>query len=266
MQTILKHFSFAILLIILFNACKKESDILIKQTKKFRPFEISGFVLGEPLEQYFDGEKVRELYGKIQPAEPLLAFMSDKTEMELRKKGTGEVVYRQTFRIEDEKNKVPLFFFDGKWKYKYEYPNISGTDFLANFYFDVPEDSAAADIYLTVVEFWFDWDDINDPQKILKYHEFPLAKNVKNGWSSFIKLSKLPDLPKQRPESEFWPVPSIKKAGTDEYYVVKDINHSAFNMQLPQGGESQGTVQSIHLSVTNEGYIRYEDLVQIFPK
>ncbi len=268
MQTLVKIF-FYIFLVVLFCSCKKESDILVKTPKKIRPFEFNGYVISEPLEQYFDGVKVRDLYGKIQlqyPAESSLAFMNDQTEMELKRKGTGEVVYKQTFKASDENSKVPLFYFDGKWKNRFEYPDVTGTDFLVNFYFDAPDDSAAADVYMTVVEYWLDWDDTNNPQKILKLHDIPLAQNVKKGWTTFRKLDKLPDLPKIRPESEFWPQATIKKAGTNEYYVRNDLNYSGFNLQVPQGWESQGMVQSIYFNFTELGNIVFNDLVPMYPK
>lgn len=269
MQTILNYLSRTVFVIILFTSCKKESDILTKPAKKLSPLDFKGFVIGEPLEQYFDGEKVRDLYGKIQlnyPAESMIAFMSDQTEMELRRKGSGEVVYRQTFRIEEASHKVPRFYFDGKWKNGYEYPVPAGNDFLVNFYFDVPADSSAADIYITVVEYYWDWDDVDNPQKILRYHDLPVQMNVKNSWSGYVTLSKIPDLPKLRPDSEFWPMPCLKKAGTDKYYVNNDVNRSIFYMQSPQGWESQGSVQSLYLGFTELGNLIVEDLVPLYPK
>lgn len=264
------------LLILVFSACKKEAEVATPNVKKTVDYTVNAFAV-QPLDQYFDGVKVRELHGQLTNA-GRIAFINDNTFMELKKKGTSETIYQHTFNINDN-DKTLKFFYDGNTvEASYNYPNPVGMAYTANFFFDLPAELGPVDIVTEIMEYY---PDANDAYGIgiAQITSIPIATNIQTGkWSEYITLNPAPDFPpKTRPDSEFWPMICIKKAGTNTYLTGEQYTHmvdrldvNSINLQQPTTWTSQGLVQSFYIGWEEQnGYnflLPKVDLVQLFPK
>lgn len=264
----------AILPIFLFSACEKDGDNIIPKIKALnKEFSISGFVLGDTVEQYFDGVKMREYYGQVRLSTAFqnqLAFVKDEINMELRRKSTGETIYRQTFNINDKQNIVPRFYFDGlKFIKGYTYPDVQGDEYTANFYLDPAGGSNPVDINIDVLEYYEDRTR-PDPIIVVNTTTIPIAKNVVPGeWTPYLKV-QVPMVTPQQSGTQLYPIVVVRDAKTKDYYVNKSRDHSTVNMEVPYDGVSPGKVQSIYLNRkpagVNQFFLEVFDLVQLFPR
>ncbi|BAV09685.1 hypothetical protein SAMN05421788_1011122 [Filimonas lacunae] len=279
MQIITGKWRILPLLILLLTSCTKGGDTVLKPILEVKPYSISGFAV-QPLDQYFDGVKVRTLHGSIN-ASMEIAFMQEETLMELKNSTTGKVVYSQKFYRKDEEHKVPLFYYDGTTlKERYEYPAPQGAEYLANFFFDFPKEEGAADVVVVMVEYYWD-ETLPQGYGVAAATTIPIATNIQPGkWSDYITLPALPDFPpKSRPDGEFMPYICVKKTGSDLYFTHNDdttathllnkADINSFPLELPQPGGSQGKVQSYYIGLqqfeTGAMLTPKLDLVQMFP-
>jgi hypothetical protein len=266
------------LLLILSVSCNKGDQALIKPILQVEPFSMKGFAV-EPIDQYFDGVKVQELYGTINETKEM-AFIQEETVMELRNKTTGEVLYTQKFNSKDAENKVPRFYFDGsKVKPTYEYPAPQGAEYTANFFFDFPKEMGAADVVMVFVEYYED-PAVQGGYAIAGVTNIPIATNIQTGkWSEYIKLPTTPDFPPQtRPDTYFELFVCVRKTGSDLYFTntqritpllqYDNAQINAFSLELPYQGVSQGKVQSYYIGLTEfetgPMLTMKQDLVQLF--
>ncbi|MBD1362658.1 hypothetical protein IDJ77_02445 [Mucilaginibacter sp. ZT4R22] len=263
----------AILPVLLFSACEKEGTHIMPTIKAInKNFEISGFVLGDTIEQYFDGLKMREYYGRVSQsyAQNQMAFVTDEVNMELRKKSTGETVYQQKFSINDKDNVVPKFYFNGsQFSNQYTYPAVQGNDYTTNFFVDSKGASAPVDINLEVLEYRYD-DTKPDPLIVVNTTVFPLAKNIQPGeWTAYVKIPAPVVIPQQS-GTDLYPIVVVRDSKTQEYYIDKDRDRSVINMELPYVGVSPGKVQSVYLNRKpadgTNFYLEQYELVQLFPR
>lgn len=240
-----------VLLTIFASSCEKEGKLAVTPIKDLRPISFRGFVLGDTLEQYFNGVKMREYHGKINFDGNIAYENEDAVQMELKKKGTAEVLY--SYRIERNKtaDKPVTFFYDGsKVTESYNYPApIEELEQIA-FYFDFPPDMPVDIAY-------GDGSDVNT----VEY----LARNVQSKqWTEFIRIPPL--------EGEMYVF--LLKAGKKEYLIGNDVNYSFMNagLQLPNKyGYRGGGVQSWHVGLGKDQSgkpVLYpqEDLVPVFPR
>lgn len=275
-----KCYLLATCFLLLLTACKKEGDLNVKPIKAFKPYTMNGFTQ-EPLEQFFDGVKVREIHGMAIVGGNVtqeLAFDKDEIVMELKRKSNGETVYQQTFHINDATNEVPKFYFDGTAMLpRYNYPAPVGAAYTANFYFDFPKEAGAVDIVVEMVEYYFD-PNLPAGYGIVGTTAIPIITNIQPGkWSNYITLNPLPAFPpKSRPDSEFLPYICVKKAGSALYFsnnentdVLSKVELNSFPLQLPESWTTAGLVQSYFIGWkqqgTTVGLTPKQDLVQIFP-
>ncbi|GAA4323037.1 hypothetical protein GCM10023149_23710 [Mucilaginibacter gynuensis] len=259
--------------ILLFSACKRDGVSVLPKIKAInKEYKITGFVLGDTIEQYFDGVKMRDYYGKViktSMRQDQLAFVTDEIKMELRKKSTGETVYTQTFNINDKQNIVPNFYFDGlKFSKGYAYPDPSGNDYTVNFYLDPHGGSAAVDINIEVLEYYFD-STKPDPIIVVNTTTIPIAQNIEPGnWTPYFKV-QVPVATPQQTGTELYPIVVVRDAKTKAYYV-NNRDYSTINLELPYDGVSPGKVQSLSLSkipgVGKNFFLDYHELVQLFPR
>lgn len=263
----------AMLPLFLFSACEKEGTPIMPNIKAInKEFSISGFVFGDTIEQYFDGVKMREYYGRVANgySQNQIAFVTDEINMELKKKSTGETIYRQKFNINDKKNTVPKFYFDGlKFSDQYTYPNPQGNDYTANFYLDLPGGSAPVNINLEVLEYYYD-DTKPDPIIVVNTTILPIIENVQPGkWTPYLKIP-IPVITKQKPDTELYPIVIIRDSKTKEYYINKKRDESMINLEIPYEGASPGKVQSFYFTrkiIANKvQYLEQYDLIQLFPR
>lgn len=256
------------------TACDNEGEIVVKTVDEIEPFEMNGFVVGGKLEQYFDGKKVRDLYGRVSQATTYIggiAFDNEETTMEFRVPGTGETVYTQTFNVHDETNIIPNFYFDGKnFSHTYPRPTPAAGEYLVNFYFDFPESEGPVDVGVAMTEYYFDWE-LADPTVMLDTIFVPLFSNVETGkWTEYMTLNTLPALTPSRPDSEFWPTICIRKAGqTDGYYTSDNMTNNSITFELHESWMTAGKVQSIYVGWLdvwpNVGLYPQQNLVEMFP-
>lgn len=240
----------------LITSCAKEGELIVKPVLEFKPLSMDGFILGDALEQYFDGVKVRELYGSVSLSNEVskIAFEKNEVTMELRRKSNGETVYQQKFNISDDTSKVARFYFDGtKMNNTYTYPAPSGSTYLANFYFDFPKDAAAVDVVIELVEYYFD-ESLANPLVLVDTTFIPLAKNIKPGkWSDYVEIKQIPELPKHHPASEFQPFVRVRKAGSSAYYLPERGEDNEITVELPNAWTTEGKVQSIFVGWVTRG-------------
>ncbi|RZM07807.1 MAG: hypothetical protein EOO88_51170 [Pedobacter sp.] len=237
-----------------------------------KAYEISGFVLGDTLEQYFDGVKIREYYGQVRTTGWLgqLAFERDVINMELKKKSSGETVYKQSFSIKDETNIVPKFYFDGqKIANSYSYPSPEGADYSVNFYLDNAGGPGLVDINIGVLEYYYD-SSKQDPLVVVNTTSFPIAQNVKPGaWTPYFKIP-IPMVMPQQSGTELYPIVVVRDAKTKEYYVNNLRDASMISMELPYDGVAQGKVQSMFLAkkiaYAKVYFLETFELTQLFPR
>lgn len=261
------------LLLCLLTACRKEGELVIKPVLGIKPLSMDGFILGDPLEQYFDGVKVRELYGSVSLRDEVSKIVFEKKEitMELRRKSNGETVYQQKFDLSNDTSKVPRFYFDGtKMNNTYTHPTPQGSEYLANFYFDFPKGAGSVDIVLEMMEYYYD-DLLANPLVIVDTTFIPLATNIQPGkWSEYVVLQQLPELTKHHPASEFQPYVRIRKAGTAAYYLSVKGEENEINMELPYAWTTDGKVQSLFIGHSVNGSATYltppKNLVDIFSR
>jgi hypothetical protein len=269
MKKLIYQMGCVLVTILLLVACSQEDDFLIDQPEQYKPFTMKGFVLGNSLEQYFNGVKTRDLKQRVNFVNQL-GFVRDDMHMELRNKKTGEVVYQQTFHVADESNVVPSFYFDGEtFQEGYDYPEPEGAEYRANFYFDFPAETGNVDVVAEVFEYYFDWDNLENPQVMLDTVTYTIVANIPVGkWSEYMTLAALPEFPKTRDDSEFWPVVCLRKSATKEFIAGSTWERSSINMQVPQSWTSQGLTQSIYVGITEQNNVRtvgpYYDLIQVF--
>lgn len=263
----------AILSVFLFGSCEKDGDHIMPIIKSVNDtFHISGFVLGDTIEQYFDGVKMREYYGQVRTIGSLsqLAFEKDEINMELKSKGTGKTLYQQRFNINDKENIVPGFYYDGlKFDKGYSYPDRQGDDYTANFYLDPSGGSALADINIDVLEYYYD-SSKPDPIVVVNTTTIPIAGNVRPGeWTAYLKVP-VPVASPQQSGTELYPIVVLRDAKTKEYYINKNRDQSTLNMELPYDGVSPGKVQSMYLNkkaaTGTTFFLEAFDLVQMFPR
>nr|WP_294869875.1 hypothetical protein [uncultured Pedobacter sp.] len=263
----------AILPIFLFSACEKDGDYIMPKIKAInKEFNISGFVMGDTVEQYFDGVKMREYHGQVKTIsfQNQLAFTKDEINMELKSKSTGKTVYQQTFNINDKENIVPGFYFDGlKFSKGYTYPDPVGDEYAVNFYADPSGGSDPVDINIDVLEYYYD-STKPDPIIVVNTTTIPLAQNVQPGtWTSYVKVP-VPVVIPQQSDTQIYPIVVIRDAKTKDYYVNKNRDQSTINMEMPYDGVSQGKVQSLYFNrkkiTEKQNFLEFFDLVQLFPR
>ncbi|WP_316845907.1 hypothetical protein [Pedobacter psychrodurus] len=254
--------------ILIFSACEKEGKVLLPKIKALKPFEMRGYVLGDTLEQYFDGIKVRDYYGGVTlgTVAPSIAFENDVTTMEFRKKSTGQKLYEQTFKITDSINVVPKFYFDGNTlSPRYNYPTPQGQDYLINFYYDAPKGSVGIDLSIDVLEYYYD---ANNNLVVVQTTSFPLTSNIGIGkWTDFIKITPPPSIVPSQPGTDLYPIVTMRNSKTKEYLIGNDRDRSTLQIEIPDQFTSSGKVQSMHLVNKTENKINYmqvNDLVQFF--
>lgn len=269
MKTNYRHCIVSLIAILIMCSCKKDGEFLAKPVKAIKPFDIKGYAVGDSLEQYFDGMKIRDYYGRISlgAAVPQLAFENEVTVMQLKKKSTGEVVYEQKFNVKDAKNEVPSFYFDGnKFTNSYQYPQAQGTDYLINFYLDGPKEMAPVDIQIEVLEYYID---NNNNTVIVQTTSFPLVSNLTMGkWTEYLNIQAPPEMTPTQSGTDFYPVVTIKDSKTKKYLVNDDVISSALQIEVPDQWTSQGKTQSIHIQGMigdNKAlYFEVNDLVKFF--
>lgn len=256
------------LCILLLAGCEKEGEPMETPIKELRPYTMEGFALA-PVDQYFDGVKVGELYARAN-SNAKMAFYQDEVLMELKRKSDGKTVYQQKFNISDDINEVPKFYFDGTDLLPaYSYPAPVGKEYTANFYFDFPKDSGTVDVVIEMSEFYYDWG-LDDPLVMIGTTTIPLVENIQPGkWSSYIKLDELPTPAHSRPDSEFWPFVCVKRSGRPGYYLNSKMEENSFQLEFPQSWTTEGKVQSIFIGWKQQGPAvslqPQQDLVQLFP-
>lgn len=264
---------YLITIVFLFSSCEKNGAPVLSEIKAInKEFSISGFVLGDTVEQYFDGIKIREYYGQVRIAyfQNQLAFTKDEMNMELRSKSTGKTVYQQKFHINDKQNIVPGFYFDGLTFSKgYTYPDPQEDDYTANFYVDPKGGSAPVDINIEVLEYYYD-STKPDPIIVVNTTTIPLVQNVQPGnWTSYVKVP-VPVATSQQSGTELYPIVVIRDAKTKDYYVNKNRDQSTINMEMPYDGVSPGKVQSFYFNrkrvSEKQNFLEFFDLVQLFPR
>lgn len=263
------HYILSIFAVLILGSCKKEGEFLTKSVKAIKPYDITGYAIGDVLEQYFDGIKVRDYYGRVTSASvvPQIVFENDVTVMQFKKKSNGQVVYEQKFNIKDAKNEVPKFYFDGnKITNTYAYPRAQGTDYLMNFFIDGPKEIGAVDIQIDVIEYYYA---SNNDLVIVNTTSFPITNNLALGkWSEYYKVLPPPTLTPTQSGTEFYPLITIKNSKTKQYLVGKTAAEGTFQAEIPDQWTSQGKTQSIHIEGITEDnifYLRANDLVQMFP-
>lgn len=270
MKTYSIHYIIILFSLLLFS-CKKDGEFAIKPIKAVKPFDMSGYVIADTLEQYFDGVKVRDLYGRISLGYviPQLAFENDFTLMQLKKKSTGGVIYEQKFNITDDKNVIPKFYFDGtKVSSSYQYPKPQGSQYLVNFYFDAPRGTPPVEISLDVLEYYMD----NDNKLIVvKTTSFPITTNLQTGnWTNYLTIEPPAEVVPTQEGTEIYPVVTVKDAKTKKYLINDDVLASLIQVEIPDQWTSQGKTQSIHvvakIGTTGALYLGVNDLVQFFPQ
>lgn len=263
----------AILPIFLFSACEKDGNHIMPKIKAInKDFNLSGFVMGDTVEQYFDGVKMREYYGRVRTTYPQdqLAFVKDEINMELKRKSTGETIYQQKFNINDKTNVVPGFYFDGlQFNKGYTYPDPQGDEYTVNFYADPSGGSDLVDINIDVLEYYFD-STKPDPIIVVNTTTIPIAEHVKPGkWTPYLKI-QVPMVTPQQSGTELYPIVVIRDAKTKDYYVNKNRDQSTINMEIPYDGVSQGKVQSLYFNrkrgSEKQNFLEFYDLVQLFPR
>lgn len=265
-----KHYIITIIAVLFLGSCKKEGEFLTKPIKAIRPFDMTGYAIGDALELYFDDVKIRDYYGKISlgTVSPQLAFENDVTIMQLRKKSTGEVVYEQKFNIADAKNEVPKFYFNGTSIAKsYPYPKPQGKDYLVNFYFDGPKDLGPVDVQMEVLEYYYD---NNNNLVVVNTTGFPIATGIAIGkWSEYLKIQPPPVMLPTQPGTDFYLLITLKSSKTKKYLLNGDVVENALQIELPDQWTSSGKTQSIHIQTKiadNKAlYFELNDLVQMFP-
>ena len=240
-----------LLLAMFFSSCEKEGEMVITPIRDVRSISFKGFVMGDTLEQYFDGVKMREYYGKASFNGNIAYENKDAIKMELKKKGTDEVLYTYSIEKNRDKDRPVGFFYDGKKVTEgYHYPEAIKEQEQIAFYFDFPADMPVDIVY-------GDGSDINS----VEY----LAKNVQpKQWTEFIKIPQL--------EGEMYVI--LLKAGKKEYFLYNDVNLSVMNagIQLPNKyGYPGGGVQSWYVGTTKDqtgksALYPQEDLVSLFPR
>lgn len=267
-------------LLLVFTACKKESDPIIRKTKALKYYTLNGFAT-HPLDQYFDGVKVRQIRGdfsRIPYVQNQIAFTKDEVLMELKKPG-GETVYQHTFNINDATGSNIRFYYNGDTVApRYNYPAPVGAAYTANFFFDFPKEAGAVDVVIETIEYYID---NNSPNGVgvANVTSTPVATNITTGrWSDYITLNAAPDFPpKTRPDSDFFPMICIKKAGTNAYFSRNDeidvytkLDYNSIYLQLPTVWTTEGLVQSYYVGweeKNNKVTLNPKtDLVQLFPK
>ncbi|ATL46065.1 hypothetical protein COR50_02180 [Chitinophaga caeni] len=241
----------ALLIILGLASCDKEGDKVVPNILALKPFQMSGFVIGDTLEQYFDNQKVRELYGRNITYSNFL-FDKDVMEMEFRSKRSGKVVHTQQFNIKNDSAIVPNFYYDGKqFSGTYDYPAVEGTKFLVNFYADLPADAAPMDIVIEAEEIIYDY---STPPYMFTINSYtiPLVQNINpREWTEYIEI-KLSGIEKTDPESQIQAYVFMKKSGSDEYYCNNSRNFSYIGVQMPGEYTTQGLVASWYLGYTDQ--------------
>ncbi|EOR95760.1 hypothetical protein ADIARSV_1073 [Arcticibacter svalbardensis MN12-7] len=262
-----------ILPVLLLSACEKDGTPMLPAIKAFNEnFNISGFVIGDTIVQYFDNVKIREYYGQVRTVRTgnQLAFTTDEINMELKRKSTGETIYRQTFNINDKQSIVPPFYFDGlKFNEGYAYPVPKENEYTANFYVESNGSSAPVDINIEVLEYY---EDSTKPDPIVVVHTttIPLAENVQPGsWTPYLKIPVPMVIPEQD-DHYLYPIVVVRDSKTKDYYISKNRDMSVISLEIPYDGVSPGKVQSIYLnrktSIEKVTYLESFDLVQLFPR
>jgi hypothetical protein len=264
---------YLIVIVFLFNSCEKDGVPVLSEIKAInKEFSISGFVLGDTVEQYFDGVKMREYYGQVKVAyfQSQLAFIRDEINMELKSKSTGKTVYQQKFRINDKQNIVPGFYFDGLTFSKgYTYPGPQGDDYTVNFYLDPQGGAAPVDINIEVLEYYYD-STKPDPVIVVNTTTIPLVQNVQPGnWTSYVNVP-VPVVTPQQNGTELYPIVVVRDSKTKDYYVNKNRDYSLLTLEIPYNGVSPGKVQSFYVNrkrvSEKQDFLEFYDLVQLFPR
>ena len=237
------------LLLILTSACKKEGQLILKPVAAAQPIGFRGFVVGNTLEQYFDGRKIREFYGNASYDGRIVFDSDEPILMELKKKGDDQVLYSAKIAKDASGTiKTMRFFYDGtKVTENYNYPVAKpGVEQIA-FYFDFP-----ADMPVDIVA----GDDSGDVNN-LHY----LARNVQpKQWVDFLEIA-----PINGPDQYIF----LLKAGTKEFLIKNDFFSSYIQGNIPStGGWYQGGgVQSMYViyNKTSDA-VAAQNIIDSFPR
>ncbi|TDQ08262.1 hypothetical protein [Pedobacter metabolipauper] len=238
------------IIILLMSACKKEGELVIKPIRSAQTLNFRGFVLGDTLEQYFDGRKLREFYATSFYNGRIVFDKEGPVLMELKRKGDNKVLYSKNIEQDAAATDKPVsFYYDGvEVKEKYSYPEaIPGIEQIA-FYFDFPSDMPADIVY----------GDASGDVNSVQY----LARNVQpKQWVDFLKIPPLDG-------QELYVF--LLKAGKKEFLIDNNFELSYLQANLPlKDGYPGGGVQSLYFRyVDNNGTkgFQTENLVNIFPR
>lgn len=245
------HTLVALLLVILLNSCEKNGEPIIKPIMKIQPYNIKGFVIGDTLEQYFDGKKIREFTGWSRYDGKIAFDKAGSVLMEIKKKGDTKVLLSQTITQDmADPEKYITFYYENKvFKEKYTYPvPIAGIEQIA-FYFDSPADMPVDIVYA----------DASGDIDAVQY----LARNVQpNKWMDFLQI---PPLNSNGQDIYIF----LLKAGKKEWLIDNNFELSYIQANLPIiGGWYQGGgVQAIYAKTFENGKFgisQPQDLVSIF--
>lgn len=247
----IQFFILGIIISICFTACKKEGDLIVKPVRATKTIEFRGFVLGDTIEQYFDGRKVREFYGRFTYTGRLIFDKEGPVTMELKKKSDNKVLYSKVFEQDTEKAIPPFtLWYDGaKVNETYDYPEPKpGIEQIA-FYLDFPSNVPVDIVY----------GDISGDVNAMQY----LARNVQpKQWVQFMDIAPLngTDL-----------YVFLLKAGKKEFLIQNNFELSYVQVQLPTTGGwyKGGDVQSIYVrylppAEQQTEQLIYENLIDIF--
>jgi hypothetical protein len=242
----------AVLMTLLMNACKKEGQLIIKPIKAGQPINITGFAIGDTIEQYYDGRKVREFIGRTTYT-GRIAFDSDAPVlMELKKKGDPHVLFSKSIALDSVEALKPItFYYDGiKVTERYSYPDaIVGVEQVA-LYLDLPADMVVDIAYGNASG------DVNS----LQYFKqgVPARK-----WVDFMQISPIDGADVYL---------FLLKSGKKEFLIENDFFKSYLPVNLPTtlGGYQGGGVQSFYIlhQLDPEGKptLIAQDMISLFPR
>ncbi|WP_256011488.1 hypothetical protein [Desertivirga xinjiangensis] len=246
-----QFFVLGIIISICIAACKESGDLVVKPVRATKTIEFRGFALGDTIEQYFDGKKVREFHGRVTYSGRMIFDKEGPVIMDLKKKGDSKVLYSKVFE-QDTTKTIPPFtiWYDGvKVSETYNYPEPRpGIEQIA-FYFDFPANMPVDIVY----------GDASGDVNGMQY----LARNVQpKQWVDFMEIEPLDG-------TELYVF--LLKAGTKEFLIQNRFELSYIQAQLPttggwyQGGDVQSLfARYVPASDQQEEQIAVENLIDTF--